>query len=709
MSIKKDILWRVGLVYLVVIIFAVVLASKVMFLQFIQGDQWRKKAEEARVKNFNIPAHRGDIYASDMRLLASSVPYYSVFMDTDVPGLTEEDFNANIDSLAYRLSRLFKDKSKATYKAEIKKARRKENHYYLIKRRVNYLELKELKTFPIFRRGRNKGGFIYEERSRRIHPHESLAGRTIGYTTQGEMGNIVGVEGAYDRYLSGTKGMIRKQKISGGTWMPIDDDGEIEPKDGSSVVTTISVDLQDVAHRALLNQLKQQQAGYGTVVVMEVSTGDVKAIVNLKKVGNNYREVYNYAVGASTEPGSTFKLPALITALETNSINLNDTIATGNGLMKHYDITIRDAGAVHGGYGTLTVQEVFEKSSNVGMAKIITKTFGKQPNVFVDQLYSMGLNSQLGVEIRGEGQPMINYPGDELWSGVSLAQMSYGYELKQTPLQILTFYNAIANDGKMVKPRFVKEIRNHGKLERSFPPQVINPSVCSKSTLKKAHKMLEGVVENGTATNLKASNFKIAGKTGTTQLYDAKFGYKGTKRSYQASFVGYFPSSAPKYSCIVVVNAPSRDVYYGNRVAGPVFLEIANKVYATSLDLQAPVNEKKNANFEIPYSKNGYSRETIATLKALGIKTNYDNSTIGDWVVTQKTDKDIHLSNKKLKDNLMPNVVAMGLKDALYLLENMGLSVEVVGRGSIRKQSIPVGSRVMRGQKVTLEMSFIES
>lgn len=708
MSIKKDILWRVGLVYLMVIAFAIMLASKVMFLQFIQGDEWRTKAEEARVKNFVIQSHRGDIYASDMRLLASSVPYYSIFMDTDVPGLSSEEFNANIDSLAYYLSRLFKDKSQIAYKRDIAQARRKSNHYYLIKRRVNYLQLKELKTFPIFRRGKLKGGFIYEEKSRRIHPHESLASRTIGYTTQGEMGNIVGVEGAYDEFLAGKKGIKRKQKISGGNWMPIDYEGEIEPKDGSSVVTTIDIDLQDVAHRALLSQLQQQQAGYGTVVVMEVSTGDVKAIVNLKKVGDNYREVYNYAVGASTEPGSTFKLPALITALEANAVDLSDTIDTENGIFKHYDITISDGSADHGGYGKLTVKEVFEKSSNVGMAKIITNTFGNKPHQFVDQLYSMGLNSPLGIKIRGEGEPMINYPGDELWSGVSLAQMSYGYELKQTPLQILTFYNAIANNGKMIKPRFVKEIRNHGKLEQTFPPQVINGTICSKATLRKVHEMLEGVVENGTATNLQASNFKIAGKTGTTQLYDAKFGYKGGKRSYQASFVGYFPASSPKYSCIVVVNAPSRNVYYGNRVAGPVFLEIANKVYATSLDLQTAVNLKSNTNFEIPYSKNGYSRETILALKELGIKTNYGND-ISDWIITQKTDTEIQLSNKLLKDNLMPNVVSMGLKDAVYILENMGLNVDVNGRGSIRKQSIPVGSRVVRGQRVTLEMSFIDS
>ncbi len=707
MSIKKDILWRVGLIYFFVVAFAVALASKLLFLQFIQGDVWREKAEDSRIKNVIIPSHRGDIYASDMRLLASSVPYYDVHLDTRVPGLPDKVFNEEVDSLALCMAKLFPDKSKTTYKKELIAARKKRNGYYALKKRVNYLELREMKTFPILRRGRFKGGLIVVERSRRIHPHESLAGRTIGYTTQGEMGNIVGIEGAYDHFLAGTQGLKRMQRLSGNVWMPLDDDGEVEPHDGSSVVTAIDVDLQDVAHRALLTQLETQDAGYGCVVVMEVATGDVKAIVNLKKVNDDYREVYNYAVGASTEPGSTFKLPAIITALEDGYIDLTDSIDTENGTFKHYDITIRDDSYTHGGYGKITVQQVIEKSSNVGMAKIITGAYGNNPHLFVDKLYSMGLNSPLGIEIKGEGDPMINYPGDKLWSGVSLAQMAYGYELKLTPLQILCFYNAIANNGKMVKPRFVKEIRNHGKIEQSFPPQVINPSICSKPTLKKVQTMLAGVVEHGTATNLQASSFKIAGKTGTTQLYDKKYGYKGGKRSYQASFVGYFPASNPRYSCIVVVNAPSKNVYYGNRVAGPVFLDIANKIYATSLDLQQPLNAKHENTIELPYSKNGYSQETILALKDLGIKTSF-GSDVTSWISTLKSDDAIKIVNKKMANNLMPDVVSMGAKDAVYLLENMGLKVELKGRGSIRKQSIPAGSRVTSGQKVILEMSFIE-
>ncbi|MBN1183682.1 MAG: transpeptidase family protein [Bacteroidales bacterium] len=713
MSIKKDIIWRVGLVYLSVLLFAVVIASKLIVLQFIKGESWKQIAREEKIKNFTIPSHRGDIYADDMRLLASDVPYYEVRMDFAAPALTDKIFNAEVDSLAWHLSSLFRDRSASMYARELKNARRKGERYYLVKSNVNYLQLKQLKEFPIFRRGRYKGGVIYTSKTERVRPHEELASRTIGYTKEekDKNGNItkllVGLDGAYDEVLVGKKGFMKMQKLSGGVWMPIDGEGEVDPEDGSSIITTINVDWQDVAHKALKQQLQLQDAAHGTVVLMHVRTGDIKAIVNLEKKGDNYYETYNYAVGASTEPGSTFKIPVIITALEQGVIDIDDTIDTQNGKFEVYDIVIRDESYTHGGYGKITVQQVIEKSSNVGMAKIITGAYQKKPTEFVDRLYKMSLKDPLNLTIPGEGTPQINYPGDPLWSGVSLAQMAYGYEVKLTPLQILTFYNAIANDGRMVKPRFVKEIRNHGKIEQVFPVEEINPSICSRPTLKKVRTMLEGVVEHGTAENLKASHFKIAGKTGTTQIYNAKYGYKGGQMSYQASFVGYFPASDPEYSCIVVINAPSKNVYYGNRVAGPVFLEIANKVYATSLDLQDPLNKKDIRLAEAPFSKSGEKLQTKTALKDLGIKVEADEN-LSDWVLTQKNEDKVKLENRKMVNNLMPNLVSMGLKDALYLAENMGLKVEVRGRGSVRSQSIQAGSRISKGQKVILEMSFID-
>lgn len=703
MSIKSDILWRVGLVYLAVTLFALVIVAKIVYLQFIDGDVWKAKAENTRIKNFRIPPHRGDIYTHDMMLLASSVPYYEIRMDMRTPALTDRIFYRHVDSLSFSLSLLFKDRSPEEYKHKLLEARRKGNRYLLIKNRVNYVQLKELKTFPLFRLGQYKGGLIINQENLRQKPHHNLASRTIGYTTKSTSGNTVGIEGAYDQYLGGVEGIKKMQKLAGNVWMPLDGAGEIEPHDGSSVVTTIDINLQDVAEKALLKQLIGHKAHAGTAVLMEVKTGEIKAIVNLTDTFGAYREYYNYAVGESSEPGSTFKLPAIIAVIEDGYSKLNDTIHTNSGVFNYYDLTIRDDNYLQGGHGTLTVEEIFEVSSNVGMAKIITNAYRKHPNRFIDRLYSMNLNEPLEISIRGEGKPVIRYPGDKLWSGVTLASMSYGYEVKLTPLQILAFYNAVANNGKLVRPRFVKEIRNHGKIERTFFTEVINPSICSKSTLKAAQKLLTGVVEKGTAQNLKTLHFKIAGKTGTAQMYSQITGYR--EKSYQASFVGYFPADNPKYSCIVVVYSPKNYVYHGAYVAGPVFYEIANTLYATDLDLHDPLNTRSSTALEIPFSKNGYQHEISTVLDMLDIRKLCEESGT-EWVSTVRTDEYISLESKEIIDNLVPNVVSMGLKDALYLLENMGLHVEVEGRGSIRSQSIPPGTRVKRGETIKLEMSF---
>lgn len=705
MSIKTDILWRVGLIYLAISAFALVVVGKIIYIQFIDDDRWIESAENTRVKDFRIPPHRGDIYAFDMRLLASSVPYYEVRMDLKTPALSNQVFNSGVDSLAFRLSRLFGDRSKAEYKERLTNARRKGNRYLLIKNKVDYIQLRELKTFPIFRLGQFKGGLIINQANVRKKPHLNLASRTIGKTTQSMSGNVVGIEGAFDQYLKGVEGIKRMQKLSGNVWMPLNEAGEIEPRDGSSVVTTIDIDLQDVAEKALLNALTEHNAKAGTAVLMEVKTGDIKAIVNLTDTFGTYMEYYNYAVGFSSEPGSTFKLPALLTAIEDGHVKLTDTIDTENGVFQYYDLTVRDDNYMKGGHGKITVEEVFELSSNVGMAKIITSAYKQQPHRFIDRLYGMNINQPLGISIKGEGDPSILYPGDKMWSGVTLASMSYGYAVNMTPLQILTFYNAIANDGRMVKPRFAKEIRNHGKLERTFPPEVINPSVCSKSTLRAVRKMMEGVVESGTADNLKSSTIKIAGKTGTTQIYNRVTGYR--LKSYQASFVGYFPADRPKYSCIVVVYSPQDAHYHGARVAGPVFKDIARKLYATDIAMQAPINLDKQEQFDIPFSKNGFKEEIEEALEELDIK-NKSKDQHAEWVATEKTDEYVELKTLNVNESLVPNVVSMGLKDAIFLLENMGLNVEVDGRGSIRKQSLPPGTRAVPGKTIHLEMSFTE-
>ena len=705
MSLKKHIVWRVGVVYLGIFVLSLGIIGKLFILIYVEGSKWEEKAEEHNMKYITIDPNRGDILADDGRLLASSVPYYEIRMDLMSTAMSGETFREKVDSLAFCLSKLFNDKSQAAYKREIIRARQNGERYHLLKKGVNYIELKEMKTFPLFRRGRYKGGFIYIQENKRILPHMGLASRTIGYLTKGRSGNVVGIEGAYDHELSGVVGVRLMQRLSGDVWMPVNTNNEVEPRDGNEVVTTIDINLQDVAEHALLKQLTRHNAHHGTAILMEVQTGEVKAIVNLERdKEGRYRELYNYGIGESTEPGSTFKLPALMVALEDKVVNLDDTIDTGNGKIRYYDKTIKDT--KKGGYGKITVKQVFELSSNVGMSKIINKNYKGRESQFINRLYAMRLNEKLNVEIKGEGSPYIQYPGDKYWSGLSLPMISHGYEVRMTPLQILTFYNAVANNGKMVKPGFVREIRYHGERIRKFDTKVLNPSICSDETIQKAREILEGVVENGTAMNLRNDNFKIAGKTGTAQIANEKYGYKqGSEVSYQASFVGYFPAENPKYSCIVVINSPTSSIYYGNLVAGPVFKEIANKVYATSLfrDEQQYLNIPEA--YDPPYSKHGNLKDLKSVFERFNIATTNENVS-SKWVATVKQDSTIMLKSLDIRKGIMPNVKEMGLMDALYILENMALKVEVKGYGKVLKQSIAPGTKISPGSKVLLEMSM---
>ncbi|MDC1204202.1 penicillin-binding protein 2, partial [Salibacteraceae bacterium] len=540
---------------MLLILFGIGIIFKIGQVQFIEGDHWQELAKSYSTKHRKIDAIRGNIYASDGSLIATSVPKYEVRFDLNAEAITNDLFAKNIDTLCLELSKLLPEKSKNQWKAELTQARKNGARYHLIRRKLSYTQIKKMRQFPLFNRGKYKGGFISIQQNKREKPFQVLASRTIGYSRDNS--KPVGLEGAYNKVLSGTQGLQLMQKIAGGIWMPIEDENEIEPEDGADVVTTIDINIQDVAENALLEQLIKQDADHGCVVLMEVATGEVKAIANLNKTkSGKYWETYNYAVGESTEPGSTFKLASLIAALEDGYIDLTDSVETGKGVFKFYDRKMYDSRV--GGYGKITIKRAFEVSSNIAVARTISENYRSNPQKFIDRLYKMNLHQKLGIEIYGEGEPRIKSANDPTWSGISLPWISHGYEVSLTPLQILTFYNAVANDGKMVKPRFVKEIRKIGVPIKTFGPEVINPAICSKATIEKAKAMLEGVVQQGTATNLKNANFKIAGKTGTAQIYNAKTGYKTDKQvSYQASFVGYFPANNPMYSCIVVVNAPS--------------------------------------------------------------------------------------------------------------------------------------------------------
>jgi cell division protein FtsI (penicillin-binding protein 3) len=704
MAVRDEIVWRSGIVYIAIALLAVALVVRILILQYVQHGKWADMSEKYVYKTSEIAANRGDILADDGRLLASSLPYYTIYMDTRSSGMSSATWSNGINGLSEGLSRLLGEQSAGGWKAVITQARIKGDRYFLIKRKVDYETLKKLKELPIFREGQFRGGMVAQAENRRILPNNDLAARTIGYLNLGSEGNEVGVEGAFDKELAGKSGVAVKQRLIGGDWIIVEDGSSVDSKDGNDVVTTIDIDLQDVASTALLNQLRKHEAHHGCAILMEVKTGDIKAIANLE-LGNDggYHETYNYALGESTEPGSTFKLPALMAALEDGVIDTGDIVDTGTGSVKFYNKVIRDT--KEDGNGKISVKQVFEKSSNVGMSKIIYENYKDRPKDFVNRLYAMKLNQKLGLQLQGEGEPLIRYPGDKLWSGLSLPMMSHGYEVQMTPLQMLTFYNAVANSGKMMKPRFVTSVMRNGTTIKKYEPEVIINSIASRSTIRKAKSMMEGVVEYGTATNLKNANYRIAGKTGTAQIAKDNQGYRqGARISYQASFVGYFPAENPLYSCMVVVNAPSNGVYYGNIVAGSVFKEISDRVYATRFFRDYRAENTKDVKPSVPEAGNGYRDdidEVLGTFDVLYMRTSSD-----EWVSTRESGDTIRLSSVKLKEGLVPDVRGMSLRDAFYLLENSGLRVKYNGKGRVLRQSPEHGSRYFEGSVVSLEMNM---
>jgi len=700
MAIRDEIVWRSGIIYFVVVMFALAILLAILYLQYIQHGKWSAMSEQYVYKTAEIPANRGDILTHDGRLLASSVPYYTIYMDTRSTGMSEKTWSRGIDGLSEGLAKILGERSAAGWKSVISEARKRGDRYFLIKRRVDYETLRKIKQLPIFREGQYKGGMVTQVENRRILPNNELAARTVGYLNLGDEGTVVGIEGSFNKELAGRNGIAVQQRLTGGDWITIDDVSSIESRDGNDVITTIDIDLQDVATSALRNQLWKHNAHHGCVVLMEVATGDIRAIVNLEQSDDgSYHETYNYAIGESTEPGSTFKLPVLIAALEDGVIDTGDIVDTGTGSVKFYDKVIRDTREE--GYGKLTVKEVFEKSSNVGTSKLIYEHYKDNPRDFVNRLYAMKLNQKLDIQIKGEGTPLIRYPGEKLWSGLTLPMMSHGYEVQMTPLQILTFYNAVANDGRMMKPRFVTAIVRNGITIRHFEPDVIINSIASRSTIRKAKKMMEGVVEKGTAINLKDASYKIAGKTGTAQIAKDKRGYR--QGAYQASFVGYFPAENPLYSCIVVVNAPSNGVYYGNLVAGSVFKEISDKVYATNFFRDYKPENKNERIASAPEAGNGYRADINEVLSELDVR--YRRTANNDWVATRESGDTVRLVGVNIKKGLVPDVRGMSLRDAIYLLENSGYRVRYNGKGRVLRQSPEHGARYFEGQIVSLEMN----
>jgi cell division protein FtsI (penicillin-binding protein 3) len=648
-------------------LFMIAVIFKLFSIQFVHGEQYRNLAEKRTIKNVVIPANRGNVYAADGSLLATSIPKYDIRLDALTP--SNYTFEKYLKPLSDSLSK-FSGKPSGYYQNEIRKARANKNRYFLLARNIGYSDYIRLRNFPLLNLGAFKGGLIVEQTTKREHPMGGIAQRSIGYERFDEDGNVTraGIDGAFGvKYLRGTDGHRWKQKIGQGQWKPITDYNEVEPKDGYDVYTTIDVNIQDIAHHALLKQLEYYKADHGCVIVMETKTGEIKAISNLgRNAEGYYYERLNYAVGESHESGSTFKLMSITAALEDKVIDTSDIVDTKQGVLTFYGKHVRDSH--RGGYGKISLSKAFEVSSNTGIVAAIDKAYSKQPEKFVDRLYAMNLNQRLDLPIIGEPEPIIPDPRikNKRWSGIALQWMAYGYGVSFTPLQTLTFYNAIANEGEMVKPQFLKEVKAFDKTIVPFKKEIINPQICSKETLLKVRQLLKEVIEKpyGTGHKLYSPNFSMAGKTGTCQ----KDYSKKDKLSYISSFAGYFPADNPKYSCIVVIHEPDKSVgYYGADVSGPVFKAIAQKIF-TDTPL---IDEVEKLEF-----KNSIVEE--------------DFEEYYDMAKTYKT--------------IMPSVVGMPTMDAIPILENMGLKVRVDGTGVVKSQSIGHGIKIKRNQIVVLNI-----
>ena len=695
MSIRTNILVRVYLAFGLILLFAGAVVFQLCRVQFAQGKKWQamSKAQSTRYKN--IEATRGNIFANDGSLLATSVPEYELHMDMLAGGIENDKiFNEKIDSLSMKLSSYFGDKSAREYTRIFRDARKDSSRYQLVRRKVTYHELKDIRKFPIFNLGKYKGGLIVVSQNRRIFPFRFLAERTIGYKNA-NVKNGVGLEGAYADYINGESGKRLERRMAGGVWMPINDEDEVAPKEGADIISTIDVNMQDYVQSALEKQLIITKADHGTAILMEVATGEVRAVANYTRMpDNSFKEKFNYAIAGNQDPGSTFKLASYMALLEDHKVDTGTMVNTGEYPIPGHTIT--DS---HGSIGRVSVKKAFEKSSNAAVAYLVNTNYKNDQSKFTDHLYDWHLNEKMGLQIPGEAQPVVKNPNNRSWNkNMTLPQMAYGYEMQLTPLKMLSLYNAVANNGKMVSPVFVKEIRRLGNTVERFQTKVLNNKICSDVTLKKMQEMLEGVVIEGSGKEYVYNPlYKIAGKTGTAQVADANKGYKA-KKQYQSSFCGYFPADHPKYSLIVVINDP-KNGYYAASVAGPAFREIADKVYAGDMDLnQAPAHLIGNTT--LPKFKQGNLKALKKVYDKLGVKPLYASATPSGI----DTSSGIASEDNKYKTGTVPNVTGMGLSDALFALGNAGYKVAVKGSGAVNTQSVTGGSIIPKGSKITIEL-----
>lgn len=686
MSEKKDLVWRAYLVYLGFFVALIVVIVKTIMIQ-TEGKASFFAVTEEKIPSRAVKRYprRGEVLDRNYTPLVTSVSFYDIHMDPTV--VDQEVFDREISDLARGLSGIFPETTAREYENYIRKMRARGRRYITLKLKATNEERRRVRALPILRLDRNKGGLIdTDETVLRKRPHGEMLKRTLGYYQNNGVNKElrVGIEGAYNEYLAGEPGEEIEQKISSG-WKKT---GQMlrEPVEGADLVTSIDLGIQEVAHSELYKQLKNQHARSGSVIVMDVKTGFVRAISNLQLASDGeYYELYNHAIGTKEVPGSTFKLASLMAALEDGKIRLSDTV-NAVGEYDFFGEKLKDS--YEWGYGKITIRRAFEVSSNV-IAKVIFNAYRNDKQAFVDRLRSFGLGDKLGIDLQGEPVPTLYQPGSLHWWGGSVAWMSIGYEVQQTPLQTLAFYNAVANNGVLVKPQFVEEIRRGSQIVKTFQPVVLNRKICSDNTLHQLQECLSGVVKRGTGSALKSSLFDIAGKTGTARILneDLRYGEKGEER-YQASFVGYFPADEPIYSCIVVVSAPSRDIY-GATVSGTVFSAIANKVYSNTLRYHKAINETRKKVKEAPLSMDGNNNDLLKVLKMLGVR--YDLNEYSEWARTRAEGNKVSLSPRRQTKGSIPDVTGMSARDAVYLMETAGLHVRLSGSGKVVKQSIAAG------------------
>lgn len=707
---RRNIVLRFGIVYFIILFAFFLVLYRIIVLQYVEKDQWLNLAAKNKKTDIVVKPNRGNIFACDGRLMASSIPTYYVYMDTRVPALHEDGgvlFADNVDSLAISLAGFFKDKTPNEYRLMLKKAYRDGvGELKLFSKRISYSDLKVLRSFPLFRLGRNKSGLITKEQLRRVKPFGSLASRTIGdiYADEAKGGKN-GLELFFNKELLGIPGVSMRQKVAN-RW---EETVQVEPVDGMDVMTTIDIDLQDIAEKALVDSLKSFDAASGYVALMEVQSGEVKAIVNMQRnEDGTYTENRNGVVSDQVEPGSTFKVVSLMALLDEGKAKITDTIQTGNGIYNFFGSNMTDHNANHGGFHNITLAEAIHGSSNIGISRAVMKAWGHNPAGFVDKLYEMKVNEKMDIEIPGAAGPRIRHPkyNSQTWSRTTLPWMSIGYETQIPPIYTLAFYNSIANDGKLIRPFFVKAIMKNGQVVKSFTTETINPRICKPTTLADIREVLLGVLEapKGTAKNVRSQYFKIAGKTGTAQISKGAAGYKAGGKSHQVSFCGYFPADAPQYTCIVVIREPRIGYPSGGKMAGSVFKNVAERTMALK-SIRTPDYLKNDTTFItsfLPKIKSGRYDQMQKVLGNLGIAFTGSGQT---WVNTETDENVIKAANMPLIRNEIPDLKGMGAKDAVYLLGELGLKVQLTGRGKVVAQNKTPGASFHKGEVITLTLN----